>query len=561
MACAMTIYGAFGLSDPISGIEVTGTSLECPGAFEGENIEVTLRCETSGGTATKTTESDANGDWSVEFTQTEVRCGCADPVTISARCLSDENCPAAQLQTTVGCDDCPHLNLTPDDDVPNANVTVECEMDGNVLVSVDFNFVNTSSIILQPVLNPGPGGTVVSMDTAFVTPGGAFHFFAVCRYNPIATPNPKPFIEFLKFDGLVLMDCPPVPFVVPDLPDCKASLCPTTVIFEVTDSDGNVVIVSGPNEVLCLMPGTFTVTVVSPQSQQGLEVFWSVDNSQTNPLVTGQSFDVDLEEGIPKLISVAISVQGCPPLGGSVELETCVIDCEQDVTLELRDANGNVVGLNGDCIAPGNYTIRAVGPVEPPWDFKWTVDGQIDTNNTSDVLPITIVAGQAVSVEVEVSAPGCEDKTEDVTVSGCNTPDDNGDDDDDDGDTSFGCGALLLTALGLMVVGMIGVIVGVCTGFAPAVIGGAIVAAVGLILFGIWLVLCKSTTSCKVLNQARCVMQIAGWVFVIVAIVLSFTTGIGCGLPAFLSSLGWFAIATIITDVLVAKECSIESCY
>jgi hypothetical protein len=61
------------------------------------------------------------------------------------------------------------------------------------------------------------------------------------------------------------------------------------------------------------------------------------------------------------------------------------------------------------------------------------------------------------------------------------------------------CAGLLLAAIGLMIVGSLLIVAGVCSGIAGLSIAGAIVAGIGLLLFILWIVFCLLFTPCSVI--------------------------------------------------------------
>lgn len=419
-----------------------------------------------------------------------------------------------------------------------------------MLVKINFNFFNDSGLFTQARVNCGPGGTKVSGDEPFVGPNAPAPVSAVCRYNPAITPVPAPFVEFVNLSDFKVRGCPPVAIAVPPLPECENIGCALSTVLEVADSDGNVVIADGPDAVLCLLPGKYTITVVSPISQPSQQYSWFKNNVLIQPSETGESLTIDLGEGDTPTLSVIILREGCPALTGSVKLKGCVIDCSGDLNFVLRDDQNNVVNSNQTCIPAGDYTLQVDGLSEPPWDFQWNANGNTSTTNTSSEFPFTIGPGEGLSIEVVASAPLCDDKSKLVTFLGC----------EKSIDDKPSCAAMLLAAIGLLISGAILIIIGICTGTGLSTVAGTVLAAVGAILLGLWFWFCRKTTSCAVLQQVRCLLFYAGAIFGFFALLLSWLSGIACGLPAILSSLGWFGIQALVTDVMIAKGCDVESC-
>jgi len=558
MTCNINIIDVFGNGEPLNSITVVGNVQDCPPDIDGSNLEIELSCRSANDEGSIKLIADINsvGNWEATFQAPFSMCTCNGQVFVKARCLSVEGCEAEPFNDIIKCDDCPSLNFDEGDDITSTTVLVECDVDGSVLVKIKFKFFNDSGLFTQARVNCGPGGTPVSMDSPFVGPLGPNStnelVSAICRYDPAITPVPAPFVEFVNLPDIV-RSCPPVAIPVPPLPNCENAVCPSSAVIEIKGSDGNVVIVDGPNAVLCLLPGLYTATVVSPLPQPSIQYFWSQDGTLTMPLITEQSITIDLGEGESPTLSVAIVLQDCPPLTGSATLTGCVIDCDVDLTFVLRDDQNNVVDINQPCIPPGDYTLHAEGPVEPPWDFQWKVNGTISVTNTTSQFPVPITSDESVSIEVIASAPRCDDKAQVVTFIGCEkkTTDD---------DDKPGCATLLNAAIGSLIAGAILIIIGVCTGNPWVLWGGVALTAAGIVLLGIWLWLCSKSTACDVLQKARCRLIYAGWLFLLVTFALALLSGIACGVPAILSSIGWFALSSLITDLMAAKGCEIKSC-
>ena len=555
MACNVTISNVFGSGSPLNKITVIGTVQECPSDIEGQTLEVVLSCRSFDDEQSikRSANVDSVGNWTAIFLPPFTGCDCADQVFVKARCLTVEGCEAAPFSGTIKCEECPSLRFNSDDDVDLPVARVECDVDGSALVSIGFKFFNDTSLIIQPRINCGPGGTTVSSNTAFVTPNNEINVAGVCRYNPSITPVPAPFVEFVNVNGFNVLDCPPIPVPLPPLPDCENAACPVSVVLEVTNAEGEVFVVTPPNEVLCLRPGQYTVTVISPLPQSTTQYFWSSNNVLIQPPATEPSITVALGEGDSQILGVAIVLPNCPPLTGIATLNGCTIDCNVDMTLVLRDAQNNTIDLDQSCIQPGDYTLQVEGPVEPPWNFEWTKNGTISQGNTSSQFPFSIAPGEAVDFEVTASAPGCEDKSAQTSLSGCETGVPPGGD-------SRGCAALLISAIGLLIAGAILIITGICTATVAATISGGVLVAAGGVLLAIWFWRCRDTTSCDVMGKMRCFLFYSGATFVAIAILLTWFSGIACGIPAILSSIGWFGLQALLTDLMASKGCTIESC-
>lgn len=554
MACSIEIQQIIGAGSPLAKIVVIGTAEDCPDGVEGSNLEVTLSCRSADDPDARVVMADTHpaGSWLAEFLPPLPNCGCGGPVFVTARCLARDGCEAVPVATEIACDTCPQAPFS-DDDVNPVTIEATCDFDGTVLVKIVFTFFNDTSLFLAARVNPGPGGSVVTQIPTFVTPGSTGGVQqALLRYDPAVTPIPAPFIEYVNFDGFTLLNCPPVTIDVPALPACEPSECPTTVVLEVTNSVGQVVQVSGNNAQLCLLPDEYTVSVVQPAPQSGDCTYdWSLDGSLVSPQPGAPQLDVSVGAGQTREVTVAVRKGDCPAPSAEAELIGCVIDCDLDLVLDLRDANGAAVALDQGCIPPGTYTAEAVGPVEPPWDFAWMLNGAPQITSTTDSFDFTLGPGETANVSVTASAPGCEAKTEAIGATGC-TPPANGD--------NFGCGALLLGAIGLMLGGAATLIAGICFGSLPVVIVGAAGLVIGLLMLALWFYWCRKHTACATLQTARCLLFYAGLLFAVAAIVLSLSSGLACGIPAAVSAFGWAALSTLITDAMLIKGCTVKPC-
>lgn len=552
MACLVEIHSALGVGSPLAQIVVTGKAEDCPESFEGGNLEVTLSCRSADDPEPKTKVVDVlpSGLWIAEFLPPLPSCACGGEVFVTARCRTGEKCAAVPFQGTLPCDTCPKVDFNAGDDVGLPGVTVECDIDGSALVKITFDWTNDTPNFVQARVNPGPGGVVVTSDAPFVGPNGSATVTVLLRYGPQFVPQPSPFVEFVRLSDFSVLACPPHVIPIGTLPECVDTGCPLMAAVEVTDAVGNVVQVSGPNAVLCLLPGEYTLTVVSPLPQPGMEFWWSENGNLFPPVVSQTSITVQLAEETTREFSVSVDVPNCPNPSAVAKLVGCVINCDTTVALELRDLQGLAVPTTG-CVPPGDYMVHAVGPVEPPWDFEWNENGTTSTSQTASAYPLTVIPGSGHSVQVTASAPLCGDKTAVLTILGCEKP----------ADDSAGCGAFLLATLGLLLVGLIALVAGICLGNPPAIVAGVIATAVALILFGIWWWLCSGTTSCTTLQTARCLLIYAGLVFFAIGLLLLFVSGTACGITAILTNVGWFGLATFIEDVMTLKGCPKKTCY
>lgn len=554
MACQIDILHISGVGSPLTSVVVTGSVVDCADGIEGSNLEVSLSCRSAADPDARKVLADVHpaGSWVADFRQPLTDCGCGGAVFVGARCLANPSCVATPVAASLPCDDCPRSPFIAADDVNLPTVAVRCDLDGSALVEIGFKFFNDTAAFVQARVNAGPGGTVVTQDAPFVGPGGSAQVLALLRYDPIATPLPAPFVEYVALNGFVLLSCPPVPIPVPQLPACEPSPCAQSVVLQVTDAAGQEVQVSGVNAQLCLLAGSYTLTVVSPAPQPGVIAYsWSEGGTLVNPQPNGPALSVVVADGQTRDMSVTVEKQGCPTPSGSAVLKGCVLDCDVSLLLDLRDEAGAAVALNAGCVPAGNYTAQAVGPVEPPWDFAWTLNGQPQIANTSSVFPFSLATDEAAAITVTATAPGCAGKTSSLSVTACGPP---------PPPPPPNCGTALLAIIGLLLLGGVSLIAAICLGIFPLAVASAVTVLVGLVFLGLWFFFCRHTTACTTLQTARCLLIYAGLIFLLAAVALSWLTGLACGIPTGLAAVGWFGLASLITDMMALQGCSIKPC-
>jgi hypothetical protein len=549
LACNIVIEGVFGLGQPMDTIRVAGTVEGCASDVEGNSVLVGLSCRSSDGPFQERFATvDHEGKWQAIFSAPVQNCECGAEVFATARCVSEGDCTAEPFLGEIKCVDCPALSFDlSGDDVGFLDVRTECDSDGTALVFIKFFVTNNTQNLVHLSINCGPGGTKVSGGSTGFTPGSSGEMESVCRYNPAITPNPQPFVEFFNVD-FTPRGCPPFPIPVPTLPECPAE-CPTTVSVEVRDSDGALV---DTEAVLCLAPGSYTVEVISPAIIPGIQFTWSVDGV-LQPGATGSTFTVSVGAGQDVDLSVAVSIPGCPPLSLGVELQGCVIDCSEDLVLEVRNSQGQVVDLGQPCLAAGTYTIEAIAPTGPGWEFTWEIGGVIDTTTNQSQNDVDLGAGATVPVGVTAVGDGCPPKQADIELQGC------GDGGDDDGGF-FSCDGLLISAISLLIAGAVLVVISSCFGPPALEAVGAVMLIAGGVLFINWLIFCQAFTSCAVLERLRCLLAWLAILALLAAIVLTFSEGFACGLAAALAGIGWGGLAQLLSDIMVNKGCEIGTC-
>lgn len=557
MTCEIKINSVNGVGTPLTKVVVSGIAQDCPDSFEGGNLTVTLSCRSSEDPdpMSQTVSVLSTGLWVAEFDAPLPNCNCGGDVWVTAKCLTGEMCAAPPFDGKIGCDDCPEVFVDQDDDI-DTSLVITCDMDGSALVKIEYKWINTSQEILAARVNPGPGGTTVtgSMPFTFPTDPNWVHGWAILRYDPQTTPNPTPFFEFVRLD-LSVLACPPILIDVATLPECEVGICPTVAVIEVCDSAGDTVQVDGNNAVLCLLPGDYTLKVVSPIAQPGVEFYWSDDDGLISPVISQQEITVQVAEGSIEPYYVSVTVPGCPPPSDGVELKGCVINCETGLFLELRNLSGMAVPTSS-CVPPGDYLVHAVGPIEPPWDFKWTENGVQSNVETSAAYPLTVVSGSGHAVEVEINAPGCENKTAGLTFSGCDAmkPD----------PVSPLCGVLTYAigvAFGLaLIITLLALALQFCTNvpvptFVWYLVGAAW--AVVLILIGLSYFLCKFIEICPCLS--KCDWLTIAWMGLLIGGIFALYLE-GCCKAWMLAVAIGMLLSALVSFIMWIAECKPSKC-
>lgn len=554
MPCNVEIDAVFGLGQPMDTIRVIGTVEDCPTDVEGNSVQVGASCRSPDGPFEEVFASvDYEGKWEALFPMPVDGCECGSEVFVTAQCATQSDCAAEPFQGEIHCVECPDLSFGTDDDVGLLDVQFECDSDGTVLVQISFEVTNTTGDLIHVVVNCGPGGTSVSGGAFGFLPGSSGSVEVICRYDPAATPSPQPFVEFFDSDH-ERHGCPPVPVPVPPLPDCSEGGCPTTVTLEVQDSEGEIIDV---DEILCLTPGDYSIEVTEPFNPD-LAYTWSVDGTQ-QPNATDPAFTVTVgpEEELTVSVVVDHPDEVCDPLSAAVDLEGCVLDCSEDLAVEVRDSQGDLADLNQPCLSPDTYTLEVTAPLGPGWDFEWVINGTVDTGTTAPEYEIDLGAGEDVTVEVIADGPGCPPQSAEIELEGCGS----GNGGNGNGGGFFGCAELLVTAISLLIVGAILTVVGVCTGSAPLIVAGGAVFGVGVLLFALWAFFCQAFTSCGVLENLRCLLNWLAALAAALGILLLFLQDPACGIAALIASGSWAGAAGLLTDIMVQKGCTIGTCF
>ena len=335
---------------------------------------------------------------------------------------------------------------------------------------------------------------------------------------------------------------------MPAFPECEKG-CANSIVLEVKNGDGNVIV---PDEVQCLISGSYIIKVISPPTNVDMEYFWTINGElQAGNL---QEFQILVGAGLSLDVGVSVTMPDCPPLAGFVTLEGCSTNCDQDLILEVKNAN-DVILDPSTCVENGDYTVTVSSPTGGNWTYKWVINGNLDIQTNLPQHSFTVNSNETINIAVTAEAAGCANKTTDISLAGCsNGGGGNG------GGGIFSCDGLLIAAISFLIIAGIALIIGTCANN-PIAIGVSIGAGIiGAVLLGLWFWFCKKTTSCSVLDNIRCLLNWLVLLAFIFAIVSAFTGAIPCGLAAAVTGVSWGVLSNLLTDVMVNKECEITSC-
>ena len=473
MACTVTIEDVQSIGNPLQKIIIFGTATECkPLVINKPSIvTVTINCSNTED-ITKNASVQVDGTWNIEFDQLK-RCRCGDELTINAFCSSDPDCKAPPWIDKIDCITCPVIDFNDGGDDVGGPQQVICAPNGQVHVKIHFHVTNPSINDIVVSVNCGPGGIPI-LGGPITVPAGTDVFVSnvICSYDPNVTPIATPFIEFFNTD-LSPLGCPSIPILVPSLAECE-DICPDDVIIQVKDSLSSVVV---PDNVVCLSGGSYEVEVIYPLPSPDISYFWEIDDVSQTTQVPPEKIDVLVTQNNTTKVDVIITKSGCIPKGREVSLVGCNTDCNQDIAIEVKNSNGQIINNLNNCLPAGDYTITVTAPISPQWDYTWIIDGTLDNFNSTSVYQISIAADQVVSVVITASAPGCLQKAMNISLTGCkDTDDDDDDDDDDDNSSCFDSLSSFISCLGnficailyiLLLLGIIAFITQVILAFCP----------------------------------------------------------------------------------------------
>lgn len=217
--------------------------------------------------------------------------------------------------------------------------------------------------------------------------------------------------------------------------------------------------------------------------------------------------------------------------------------------------------INPDPNSPGNYTSSVTAMLSSTsaydaqlWEGTTELDstpglvvGSYNLQSPTESLP----ANTSRTYEVKIISPAnCGVEQSVVTAPGSKGGGNGG------GGGSFGCDALLWSALGLISTGLVLGVIAICTGNLGLGIGAGITLAVGIALLAIWAFVCgRLPGGCGTLRTVNCLLKwiIAyGW---IIALLLGLLHGWACGLAAAAAWGSWGLVLVVIEQVQMQKNC------
>lgn len=353
-------------------------------------------------------------------------------------------------------------------------------------------------------------------------------------------------------------DCPPIPGSV-TLTGCEAQSCADEVTWQVVDGHGQPADLNDE----CLPPGRYTVTVQDPIGPD-VSYRWILNGTEQSA-EHANVFSVDLEAGGSAEIGVIVQQAHCPEISARLKLTGCRRpddrECPEEVSLVVRNSTNNPVDPD-NCQQPGNYTVRVSQPAGAGLAYSWSINGQVQSGQTNNALPVTLTASNPVNVAVSVLPDGCPPIPGGVTLTPCRRPDDGG------GlpPPPSWCPILLISGLAAFLLGLVLIWAGMCTGNIPLAISGGVLAVVGIGLLIAWAFLCGTRRGgCRIfarllqlLSILTIILGIVSAIFGAIAAVCAVITSPGviteiiCALPGAcgLGAVIDFVLSGFLTAVL-----------
>ena len=569
--CNITVEQVIGIGVPLTDLRIIGTVEDCPEPFEGPQLEVAISCESVDGPFTSWQSADIFDDqWEIVIPIADQPCRCPGTVFVTARCNAVPECVLEPTPMEIpDCIECPIVELAALDDAGQSPVRWRCNSDGTVSVTIEVQVTNTTSNHIEAELDCGPNGTSEFKGSISISPGGGSGTFTnICRYPTPVTPQPFVTIFFGAGPDRVPSNCPPFRIPVGFIPECRPPEdCPEILSVQIQmqgcerdETDGQL------KRRVTFIPDWWGPTPLSHQ--------WNLGNGEIipDPIPVGgngppTNFDFLYSEKPLSEPSLTIfGPDGCVD-SYSIELDNFIgfqmCECPEIVDIDVTIGRCEKDDDDDDIIkrkVTFTPTLSGPTPLAYEWDFG---DGDSDIGaGTPGVVDHLYSSAPTTEPFLRIVADEpCQEEIYEVPLSEFNSFKPCGDDDKNGGGDSGFCAGLLITAISLIVLGGITTVVGVCFGIPPATVVGAVTAAVGLVLFGIWALFCRKFTSCGVLETIRCWLNRLSLLAFIVAIILAITVGITCGLTSAANSAAWGGLAAIISDIMVNKKCKIGTCF
>jgi hypothetical protein len=508
MACSITnitVIGDGTTGVPPTTLTVSGLAQDC------DTVRVRVICFIGG----LATEGDASvdlatGEWSVELTpQPNYACLCGSTISVHAECAADPTCAVdvpVMIQCPGACPVISDLSVVP-------NLT--CNADGTRTVTFNVTITDTSgsNTVAQWIFDsnvPTSKGNLLIIPPLGTQPDSETYNYAAPGIYTATLTIGLP-LGCLPMDVPVnIEECPPY--------------CPQPSDVMVTVGDCNT---DGTRDVTFTFSTSLTVDInfgdgSSPFHLSGTSITWHY-------LPVGP-------------YTAEFTVEGCPPL----QIPVGPLDeCSGTTPPECPEASDISVSV-GDCNADGTRDVT--------FTFSTTLTADINFGDKSSPVSLT---GASVTHPYLPVGP----YTAEFTVEGCpplqipvgplaECPGGGG---GGGGGFNF-CALLLILAVIFALIGGLGVAASCIPAIPPIVPTiGLIVELVGVLLFVIWALLCRSTTSCSVMQKVQCFLYVLVIIAFVIAIIILLVGAISkTPLPALLACLGADGIAGISWGAMYA---------
>lgn len=450
--------------------------------------------------------------------------------------LPPTNCPPLLIGVTVQPSiACPNLGAaTAQYGECNADgtrtVTLTVSLSGGVGSTVTWNFGDGN--YSAPI-------TVTSSGSATVT-----HNYDPGTYNPtLSVTNPSSCGDSVELSI--------------DVPSCTPASCPNVTSLAATLSTG---CAGQGNTVTATFSGT-----VSPPPPAGTTIQFEWDFGDGTPSATSNS----------PSITHAYSSPGTFPVGVVTVCGDCVTQATLDVTIPpccpaVESLGVTVTGCVGSETSVVVTLVATMNTSPASGTFTWTFgDGSSATTAAPAVIHNYTTAGSfSASVSFQPADNTCPSSTATASVSVPACGPSSGGNGKGGSSSSGPCGALLVAAISLLLLGGLLVILGICLApiFPPAApvleIAGGIAAGLGLVLFIFWAALCAAFTSCGLMQTIYCLLDWLVGVVIPVATLLMLLLGDPpCALATAITGVAWGSIYSWYGFIMDKVHCARKLCF